>query len=90
MQILCHSAEIMLQNVAWLYNYVCESVLIVPRRTLSALSSSPLQWAVCRGQKMPAQKHRRGVRRQVYQEETQQIEPSRGVQGGHRAGGQHP
>lgn len=53
-------------------------------------SSSSSQRSVRRGQKMPTQRHRRGVCRQVHQEEAQQVESPRRDQGGHRARGEHP
>lgn len=80
---LLHSAKTMLQHVTSKNACTQKRVTIVLRPTLSGSSSTFLQWAVCCGQKMPAQKHRCGVCCQVHQEETQQIEPPRGVEGGH-------
>jgi len=48
------------------------------------------QRPVCCGQEMPAQGHRRGLRRQIHQEAAQQVEPARRDARRHRARGEHP
>ena len=53
-------------------------------------SSFSLQWAVCRREEMPWEKHRSTVCRQIHQEKEDQIQPAGREPWGHRAGGQHP